>query len=478
MDAMRLLVDLQKISVLAQSFSGCLDPQAIARSTTDRLVEQFGCALARIWLVSADRTTLNLVASSGMYTRIDGSFARVPMGAFKVGKIAQNRIPFLSNNLPNEVWVKDRDWAIANQIRGFAGYPLVVQDQVLGVLVTFSRQVLEPEFLEVLQTLCSVVSISIHTALQYQIEKQTWQVNQEAFLSPHLSLSEHLVRILRSTRLNLLGTERSLALPVFYLFLQAAEIFNQLDCAYCRLIYGEAGMTLEAIVPIAARPTDTDQNPSGHEAVSSLLLDIDWMAISLGGRLQTHPSSDQTALQMVLSVPYRCDSTPNSIRIQCQRPLLQQAFIQLARAAGLAISSPRDSHSPLLTDHAGLIPTAPCVLWVRTDDRPLPKGIQGKVDLTITPAQLQQAVVSLQQNQPWGLEPAVDIDDPIAQSPLSGRELEILQLLTQGCRDRDIADHLIISESTVKFHMNNVLAKLKARTRYQAIHQATQQGWL
>jgi DNA-binding CsgD family transcriptional regulator len=477
MDAMRLLVDLQKISVLAQSFSGCLDPQKIARCTTDRLVEQFGCALARIWLVSADRTTLNLVASSGMYTRIDGSFAQVPMGAFKVGKIAQNRIPFLSNNLPNEVWVKDRDWAIANQMRGFAGYPLVVQDQVLGVLVTFSRQVLEPEFLEVLQTLCSVVSISIHTALQYQIEKQTWQVNQEAFLAPSLSLSEHLVRILRSTRLNLLGTERSLALPVFYLFLQAAEIFNQLDCAYCRLIYGEAGMTLEAIVPITGNPTAPDQNPPKHEAIT-LFADIDWIALSLGGSLQIHPSSDQTALQIVLSVPYRCDSAQTSIRIQCQRPLLQQAFIQLARAAGLAISSPRDPHSPLLTDNAGLIPTAPCVLWVQTDDRPLPKGIKGKIDLTITPAQLQQAVVSLQQNQPWGLEPSVDIDASIAQSPLSGRELEILQLLTQGCRDRDIADHLIISESTVKFHMNNVLAKLKARTRYQAIHQATQQGWL
>jgi DNA-binding CsgD family transcriptional regulator len=43
-------------------------------------------------------------------------------------------------------------------------------------------------------------------------------------------------------------------------------------------------------------------------------------------------------------------------------------------------------------------------------------------------------------------------------------------------RDRDIADRLIINESTVKFHMNNVLKKLKEQTRYQALHQAIVNG--
>ena len=67
---------------------------------------------------------------------------------------------------------------------------------------------------------------------------------------------------------------------------------------------------------------------------------------------------------------------------------------------------------------------------------------------------------------------------PVLQNPLSEREREILGLLVQGLRDRDIANHLIISESTVKFHLNNVLTKLKARTRYQALYQAIIQGWV
>jgi DNA-binding NarL/FixJ family response regulator len=37
---------------------------------------------------------------------------------------------------------------------------------------------------------------------------------------------------------------------------------------------------------------------------------------------------------------------------------------------------------------------------------------------------------------------------------------------------------LSISESTVKFHINNALAKLKARTRYQGIYAAINNGWL
>ena len=48
----------------------------------------------------------------------------------------------------------------------------------------------------------------------------------------------------------------------------------------------------------------------------------------------------------------------------------------------------------------------------------------------------------------------------------------------EALRDRDIAAHLIISDSTVKFHMNNALKKLKAQTRYQALHQAIVNGWI
>lgn len=57
------------------------------------------------------------------------------------------------------------------------------------------------------------------------------------------------------------------------------------------------------------------------------------------------------------------------------------------------------------------------------------------------------------------------------QSPanLTEREDEILRLIAQGARDREIADQLYISESTVKKHVQNVLRKLHARNRVEAV---------
>ena len=66
----------------------------------------------------------------------------------------------------------------------------------------------------------------------------------------------------------------------------------------------------------------------------------------------------------------------------------------------------------------------------------------------------------------------------IAQSPLSEREQEVIELLVQGLRDREISERLYISERTVKFHVKNMLKKLEVKTRIQGVFKATQQGWL
>lgn len=100
----RLLFELRNIAILNQSLSGYLEPEAIASQITNGLIDRFNCSFIRIWLVEADRMALKLVASSGLYTRLDGDFALVPMDAYKVGKIAQNCIPFLSNQLAEETW--------------------------------------------------------------------------------------------------------------------------------------------------------------------------------------------------------------------------------------------------------------------------------------------------------------------------------------------------------------------------------------
>lgn len=52
---------------------------------------------------------------------------------------------------------------------------------------------------------------------------------------------------------------------------------------------------------------------------------------------------------------------------------------------------------------------------------------------------------------------------------LSKREYEVLCLIAMGLSNREIAEKLFVSESTIKTHVSNVLAKLDAKRRTQAI---------
>ncbi len=59
---------------------------------------------------------------------------------------------------------------------------------------------------------------------------------------------------------------------------------------------------------------------------------------------------------------------------------------------------------------------------------------------------------------------------------LTGRELEILKLMVSGESNPDIAARLFVSRSTVKFHVSNILMKLGAASRTEAVAIALQKG--
>lgn len=61
---------------------------------------------------------------------------------------------------------------------------------------------------------------------------------------------------------------------------------------------------------------------------------------------------------------------------------------------------------------------------------------------------------------------------------LSPRELEILKLVASGDSNKEIAEKLVITEGTVKNHLSNILAKLNAKDRLQAVIRAREIGIL
>ncbi len=59
---------------------------------------------------------------------------------------------------------------------------------------------------------------------------------------------------------------------------------------------------------------------------------------------------------------------------------------------------------------------------------------------------------------------------------LGPRELDVLEQLARGRRNRQIAEDLMISENTVKFHVANVLSKLGVHSRGEAAAMARENG--
>lgn len=130
---------------------------------TDGVVDILDADFARIWLtqeggrcnsecihntltgddsVCKDREKcLHLVASSGRYTHLNGAHARVPLGSYKIGKIASDHKPkYLTNDVVNDPLVHNQEWARKLNLVSFAGYRLVsAGGETIGVLGLFCK---------------------------------------------------------------------------------------------------------------------------------------------------------------------------------------------------------------------------------------------------------------------------------------------------------------------------------------------------
>lgn len=77
------------------------------------------------------------------------------------------------------------------------------------------------------------------------------------------------------------------------------------------------------------------------------------------------------------------------------------------------------------------------------------------------------------------IETDTDKQDPNkTKTPLTERELQVLQLLADGCNNVEIATELNLSQHTIKTHIGNILQKLSVDDRTQAVVRALREGWV
>jgi len=115
------------------------DTRTALQGCTETLVRHINAAFARVWLADSSGEWLELEASAGLYTHIDGPHSRIHFGEFKIGRIANDRMPHLTNDVGNDPNISDPAWAAREGLTSFAGYPLIVDGRVLGVVALFAR---------------------------------------------------------------------------------------------------------------------------------------------------------------------------------------------------------------------------------------------------------------------------------------------------------------------------------------------------
>ena len=101
------------------------------------------------------------------------------------------------------------------------------------------------------------------------------------------------------------------------------------------------------------------------------------------------------------------------------------------------------------------------------------------------PDELVQAIRQVAKGEP-SLEPAIarkllselhhPPKAPLTPDPLTGREVDVLRLISQGLSNREIAEKLVITERTVCTHVSNILGKLHLASRTQAALYALKEG--
>jgi len=109
--------------------------------------------------------------------------------------------------------------------------------------------------------------------------------------------------------------------------------------------------------------------------------------------------------------------------------------------------------------------------------RAMESGARGFLLKTMPPQDLFKAIRAVHEGRAFvPAEVAAELAEYFATNLLTPRELEILNLVAKGMKNKHVADVLSIAEDTVKVHMKHIMEKLGASDRTEAVMIAVRRG--
>jgi len=134
--------------------------ETILHRCSTAMVHYLHAALARLWINQRDGDKLQLYASAGAVEDPGPLSNKQPKVAVDMKVISDGR-PILINNLVNDPRASDRDWVRREAVTAYAGYPLMLEDRLIGLMSIFSKSPLTEAILQEMASVANGIALCI-----------------------------------------------------------------------------------------------------------------------------------------------------------------------------------------------------------------------------------------------------------------------------------------------------------------------------
>ncbi|PZD73685.1 Autoinducer 2 sensor kinase/phosphatase LuxQ [Acaryochloris thomasi RCC1774] len=168
-------VDLAELSAeISAALAQGTQLSTMLQICTDAMIEHLPVTLAQLWTLNTAENRLELQASAGLSPERINDQDKASLETSVLGRLAQQQQAYLTNSAPQDPTISE-EWLQEAGLVAFAGYPLIYEERLLGMVTLYAKQPLAPVLFHALFSLTNSIALSLDRYWTQQALKQQLQ---------------------------------------------------------------------------------------------------------------------------------------------------------------------------------------------------------------------------------------------------------------------------------------------------------------